>query len=234
MIVPYKMFLSSKPIDQQLKTVWLNTLQPYLKSGQMDNNGTYDGIQGVTEPYGVMKCPSFNEAQLAMGMDQADCDGDGTAGSASTGWLPPTGGYYLAHYGAAFHLDCSTAAACDCEGIVRDGTQANPFFNFVGPYYDYDATCSNLVFYTVSFADVVAPARTVYIGDDFTIVRKTSALRISTALGCEAQFGPHQGGANYVFMDGHAKYLKGNSERYECQSKGLWYEKYYSYNIDCN
>src|SRR5215831_3090292 len=72
------------PIDVQEPACWVNLIQPYIKNKQL------------------LFCPSYNEAMTAKAMDQADCDGDGTPGSGSTGWLPPV--RYLAHYGIAFHL----------------------------------------------------------------------------------------------------------------------------------
>jgi prepilin-type N-terminal cleavage/methylation domain-containing protein/prepilin-type processing-associated H-X9-DG protein len=233
-IVPYKLVLSSGPLDGQIRSVWVNNLQPYIKSGAVTNGGTYSGDSATAEPVnGVMKCPSFNEALIAKGMDDINCDGDGTPGSASSGWIPPKNGYYLANYGAAFHANCTTPEFCACQGSTRDGSQGAPFFNFPGSYYDYsDSSCSSLVFMNNTFAAVNRPAETIYIGDDFTIVRDGATRRVNTALGCEAAFGPHQGGANYVFLDGHAKYLKGNSERYEMQdANGLWWEKYFSYQL---
>ena len=231
-VVPYKCVKSSGPLDGQLRSVWVNNLQPYIKNGGVTNNGTYTGDSATAEPVsGVMKCPSFSESLVAKGMDAAECDGDGTPGSASSGWIPPKGGYYLAHYGAAFHLNCSTAAFCACEGISRDGlTNASPLFNFPGSYYDVTGEdCGTVAFINVGYAAVTRPAETIYIGDDFTIVRDGSTRRVNTALGCEAAFGPHNVGANYVFLDGHAKYLKGNPERYVTQFGNLWYEKYFTY-----
>jgi prepilin-type N-terminal cleavage/methylation domain-containing protein/prepilin-type processing-associated H-X9-DG protein len=232
-IVPYKLVLSSGPLDGQIRSVWVNNLQPYIKSGAVTNGGTYSGDTATAEPVnGVMKCPSFNEGVIQKGMDSAECDGDGTPGSASAGWIPPNNGYYLANYGAAFHLNCSTPAFCACQGIARDGSgPASPLFNFPGSYFDVtDESCGTVAFVNNTFGGVQRPAETIYIGDDFTIVRDGATRRVNTALGCEAAFGPHQEGANYVFLDGHAKYLKGNAERYVMQANGLWYEKYFTYN----
>src|SRR5271165_4113914 len=53
-----------------INTTWTNTLQPYMKST------------------GVLFCPSFSEAALAKAEDSANCDGNGTPGSYSTGRVP--------------------------------------------------------------------------------------------------------------------------------------------------
>src|SRR5438105_2419324 len=101
------------PIDQQIPATWVNLIQPYVKNGA--NDGSHTAI-------GIMACPSYDEARKARGMDQADCDGDGTPGSGSSGWLPPV--QYLAHYGIAFNL---TFGGC---------TQVSPHEAFPGSGWD--------------------------------------------------------------------------------------------------
>ncbi|MBC8101760.1 MAG: hypothetical protein H7Z41_04150, partial [Cytophagales bacterium] len=50
---------------------------------------------------------------------------------------------------------------------------------------------------------------------------------------CESRLA-HQGGANYIFLDGHAKWLKGNIEiDYPARaSNGQWIERYLTYDRD--
>ncbi len=231
-ILPYKMNLTKDGINANLHGVWVNNVQPYVKSGAQTNGGKYDGTSPpTTGPEGVLKCPSFNEATLAKGFDAADCDGDGTVGSASSGWVPPAApGYYIANYGISFSLKCEDATSCaNSAGASRNGTPSAPYFNFPGSGWDVDDS-GNLYFKLLPLAAIVEPARCAYIGDDLTEVRTSSGLRISTALGCESAYGPHQGGGNFVFLDGHAKYVKGNAERYEQQdSTGAYFEKYFTY-----
>ena len=46
--------------------------------------------------------------------------------------------------------------------------------------------------------------------------------------GCDAA-NSHNGGGNLAFVDGHAKFIRGNSERYEDQdAQGCWYKRYYT------
>src|SRR5579871_6102217 len=126
-------------VPDQLNGVWTTLIQPYIKNTQ------------------VLYCPSFNVAATAKAMDQADCDGNGTAGSASTTWIPPSptttyGDHkdgFLAHYGIAFH---NTGNGC---------TQSVPHVYYPGT----DNT------YTEHLASIVSPARTANIGDSFTVVR---------------------------------------------------------------
>lgn len=200
-IIPWEIVdRNNNPLDVQLTGVWTTLIQPYLKNTQL------------------LYCPSFSDPNTAKAMDQADCDGNGSPGSASTGWIPPgTTGYgdkkdgYLAHYGIAFH---NVGGGC---------TQDSPYAAYPGT----DST------FTESLAAIVSTARTANIGDSFTIVRKSGAspggLRISTAFGCEAQFRHKNSGGNFSFLDGHSKYITKNPERHLAQdASGCWYEEYFT------
>ncbi|MCS6830788.1 MAG: hypothetical protein RMM08_03895 [Armatimonadota bacterium] len=47
-------------------------------------------------------------------------------------------------------------------------------------------------------------------------------------MGCEAA-NAHQGGGTHIFVDGHAKWIARNSERYLLQdASGCWYKRYYA------
>jgi prepilin-type N-terminal cleavage/methylation domain-containing protein/prepilin-type processing-associated H-X9-DG protein len=187
-------------VPDQLNGVWTTLIQPYVKNTQ------------------ILYCPSFNVAATAKAMDQADCDGDGTPGSGSSTWVPPSpattyGDHkdgFLAHYGIAFHL---VGGGC---------TQASPHVYYPGT----DNT------FTESLAGIVSPARTANIGDSFTVVRgrpSPGGIGISTAFGCEAQFRHKGSGGNFSFLDGHSKYITKNPERHELQDgNGCWYEEFFS------
>src|SRR5690349_23896691 len=71
-------------LQEQVRSLWTTTLQPYLKSTQ------------------VLNCPSYTDSNLKMAMDQADCDGDGTPGSgvANLDLVVPVD-VYVSHYGLA-------------------------------------------------------------------------------------------------------------------------------------
>src|SRR2546423_1118150 len=90
--------------------VWTFLLQPYIKN------------------YNIMFCPSFSQKNVADAMDARYCDGDGTPGSGSTGWIPPlgtapnygAGAGIVAHYGIAFALTGGS------------GTPDDPLYDFPG------------------------------------------------------------------------------------------------------
>lgn len=199
-IIPWEVVNRSiSTLDLQIAGVWTTTIQPYVKNTQ------------------ILFCPSYNEAMTAKAMDQADCDGTGSAGSASTTWIPPgtTGGPknngYLAHYGIAFH------------GVFGSCTQSDPHAYYPGTDYAYQET----------LASVVAPARTANIGDSFTIIRNSGAspggLRIATAFGCEARYRHKNSGGNFSFLDGHSKYVTNNPERHLAKDEtGCYYEEFFS------
>jgi hypothetical protein len=188
-------------LADQLPAVWTSLLQPYIKNKQ------------------ILFCPSFSDAATAKAMDQADCDGDGTPGSASPGWVPPPpDGYYLAHYGIAFS---NKGGGC---------TKTAPYAAYPGS--DFKTT--------MSLATIVSPARTANIGDSFTVVRhrpSPGGIGISTAFGCEAQFRHKGSGGNFSFLDGHSKYIYKNPERHllldttdtSVNPEGCWYEEFFTY-----
>jgi prepilin-type processing-associated H-X9-DG protein len=161
----------------------------------------------------MMKCPSFGLPNLHRAADQADCDGNGTPGSGSTNFRNPQA--ILAHYGMSFSFSNPTGGA----------TQANPYFNWPGSGWN-SATEPAIM----PLAGIARPAETANIGDGVTLVRSAAVgTRINAQFGCEAAFAHSAGGGNFAFLDGHAKFLKGNIERYLKQdANNRWYQLYLS------
>ncbi|MDX1932218.1 MAG: DUF1559 domain-containing protein [Capsulimonadales bacterium] len=197
-------------LDAQINGSWVNQIQPYVKSGgQIPDLAT---AQANPNPRGIMACPSFSLATLHRAADRADCDGDGSTGSGSTNFQNPSG--ILAHYGMSFSLTCGDGS-----------TQGNYYCNWPGSGWNGNTPA------VLAYAAVQRPAETANIGDGVTLIRSTRTPRLNPQFGCESMFA-HQEGSNFVFLDGHAKYLKGNIERYLKQhSDGRWYQQYLTYDL---
>lgn len=205
---------------------WTSIVQPYLKNG------------GKHPASGILKDPSYSLALLQKAADQAECDGDGTAGS--SGILAPANGsdglpLQFADYGIMFNMcTISEQASMNANGKLRcpnyvdygrDGsTPEMAAFMYPGSR-NYPPADGGI---TRGFGQIARPAETVIMGDGVTYGRNNAAApSIGIALGCESAF-MHSGGGVYTFIDGHAKFLKGNPERYRMQtSGGLWIEKYF-------
>src|SRR5262249_34227471 len=138
-------------------------------------------------PEGMFKCPSFNATTFVESADKPDCDG----ADALDSWVPPL--QYFANYGISF----PTGPAGEC-------VQDNPYFNFPGSTIDF----------SMSLAAVSRPGETAIVSDGFTGLIDIGRITIGTTMGCEAA-NAHQGGGNFIFLDGHAKWIARNAERYE-------------------
>jgi prepilin-type processing-associated H-X9-DG protein len=82
------------------------------------------------------------------------------------------------------------------------------------------------------------PAETALVSDGATmsfLMGPSPNRRILSSFGCQGML-MHQEGANYVFLDGHAKHLKGNPERVvdvkNTPTGPFYYMRYMSYDID--
>jgi prepilin-type N-terminal cleavage/methylation domain-containing protein/prepilin-type processing-associated H-X9-DG protein len=186
-------------IDDQVASLWTGTLQPYLKNKQ------------------IFFCPSFNEKETAKAMDQADCDGDGTPGSGSTGFIPADN--YLAHYGIGFHLTFN-GGQCDTTGSA-------PYAHFAGS--GWTAEGGTYHFYTDSMSNIVDVSRTAFVGDGLTIENNGGGSPfVGILLGCESRY-RHRGGANMAMLDGHAKWLTNNPERHIARDENsCYFEQYFT------
>jgi prepilin-type N-terminal cleavage/methylation domain-containing protein len=151
------------------------------------------------QPNGMMKCPSFNDSKFRETANRADCDG---AGALDT-WIPAK--WYHANYGIGFGVQ---AGGCTAD---------NPYFYFAG---------SDVRTKIMHQAEVQRVAETVEVTDGFTGIIQSGGF--GTTMGCESAES-HAGGGNHIFVDGHAKWIARNSERYLLTgTDGCVYKRYYT------
>jgi prepilin-type N-terminal cleavage/methylation domain-containing protein/prepilin-type processing-associated H-X9-DG protein len=202
----YRIAPSSYSLDEQVKASWVNVLQPYVKNGGgMPDLASALAKKNVQD--GVFKCASFNLANIQKAAARADCD------NSAANFTNPQA--ILANYGMSFQFSNLTGGA----------TQANPYFNWPGS--GFSGTTADTA-KPVSYSAVQRPAETANIGDGVTLIRSNATPRVNPQFGCESMFS-HTDGANYGFLDGHAKYVKGNIEKQVTQRDGLWVQQYLTY-----
>lgn len=182
--------------------LWVGLLQPYTKNG---GNQPADGI---------FKCPSWSVEQVKKGAHAADC----YPGEMDP-YLPFT--EVWSNYGMVFQMkgDCLTDP--DWAGTC-DGSQASPIFAYPGSLAYPDADGGK----TTYLAEVKRPSDTALVGDGYTAV---GGGYFAVAVGCEGQE-LHQQGGNFVFLDGHAKRISKNPERYLTQrADGKYFKTFFTY-----
>ncbi|MCS7190932.1 MAG: hypothetical protein NZ843_04960, partial [Fimbriimonadales bacterium] len=109
------------------------------------------------------------------------------------------------------------------------GTQQNPYYHFAG----------SLVYpppngLTRYLSEIRRPGETILMGDGITFLDRGPTY-VVISLGCESQF-IHQEGSNFVFLDGHAKYIARNSERYLMSTvennQTVWFMRYFTFSME--
>jgi len=164
---------------------------------------------GQIGPTGLFRDPGFSDSKFLEAANSVDCDGPGSLDA----YYPPLEVY--AHYGYAWHQ----------ASMVGSGTQADPYWQFPGSFAyppDYGPV-------TRTLAEIKRPAETALVTDGQTWV---GGGYFVITFGCEAA-AMHTGGGNHVFLDGHAKWLARNSERYLTQTaSGAWYKRFYCFPLE--
>ena len=181
---------------------WIGLLQPYIKNG------------GDAGPKGVFACPSFNQALFLQAADAADCDSTDLSGApGSSGlqaYLTDTTEFY-GQYGIVFHMAAQYGA----------GTQIDPIGWFPGSFA-YPPESGGLTRY---MPEIDRASESAIVTDGITVYQPGVGWVITA--GCEAAKS-HQGGGTHIFLDGHAKWLARNSQRYLVKgSDGKYYQKYW-------
>jgi prepilin-type N-terminal cleavage/methylation domain-containing protein len=187
------------------RNTWVHLLQPYVRNGDPPRIDNLPVNANLDAP-GIWRCPSFKITDFINSTNSPDCYGPGTTDPA---WAARQ---YYAHYGIISPPPAGAAGSC---------TQEDPHYNYTGS----DPLFTNK---TGTLAEVGRPAETVLITDGATFMTNLANQGIQSLGGCVAA-NSHHGGGNHVFIDGHAKFIKGNSERYELQDpSGCWYKRYYT------
>jgi prepilin-type processing-associated H-X9-DG protein len=111
---------------------------------------------------------------------------------------------------------------------LGSGTQADPYFHYAGSGWDGTSYTATTTFLPM----VLRPAETAIVSDAASVYGKPFNTYF-IAFGCEAA-GFHQGGGNFIFLDGHSRKIARNPERYLKQraSDGKWFEQYFTYDME--
>jgi len=187
------------------RNTWVHLLQSYVRNGDPPRFDNLP-VDANLEPIGVWRCPSFRVTDFINSVDSPDCYGPGAAD-------PPARQYY-AHYGIICPPPGGPAGSC---------TQEDPYYWYTGS----DPISTNI---TGSMTQITRSAETVIVSDGASYMSNRPNQAITIAGGCVAA-SSHHGGGNHFFADGHVRFVKGNSERYEDQDRnGCWYKRYYTIN----
>ena len=216
-IVPYGMPDPTGANDPSTvpQRLWSGILQPYINNGQ--NSSTLNNVT-ATDATGVFKCPSFSFSNLSLAADAADCDGNGTAGSGQLGQPNIT----YADYGISVPWGVNNGAVNNPNNVYNNFAGSGP--NPLGP----DAS-GTVPFINQTLAAIQRPADTAFIGDGWTGYAQ-GQNSYQMYFGCEASKMHQSMGGNFVFLDGHAKFIKGNIFSYTSNdSNGQPYMTYLSY-----
>jgi prepilin-type N-terminal cleavage/methylation domain-containing protein/prepilin-type processing-associated H-X9-DG protein len=156
---------------------------------------------------GVMACPSFSRERLLLAGNSPGCDSLDSFFNAAFVEI-------YSHYGIASPMPTPQGAGTQAQPWVhRPGTGVYPGFPDV----------------EVSLAQVLRPAETALISDGLTMSFGGPFLSV---YGCHGKL-MHQEGGNFVFLDGHAKLIKGDPEKHLKQnSKGEWFMRYFTYSME--
>ena len=191
---------------------WIGMLNPYVKSEVTRPPAGQVYTPGGT-PKGLYACPSWSLSNYLRGANMPDC-----YPGALDPYMPPTEIY--SHYGMVFQMAQRGGA----------GTPQNPYYHFAGSLV-YPPDRGGLTRY---LAEIRRPGETILMGDGITFLDRGPTY-VVISLGCESQF-IHQEGSNFVFLDGHSKYIARNSERYLMttteNNQTVYFMRYFTFSME--
>jgi prepilin-type N-terminal cleavage/methylation domain-containing protein/prepilin-type processing-associated H-X9-DG protein len=202
-IVPYQtMQFATASLDEQVAGCYVSLLDPYLKNRQ------------------VWKDPAWTEQKMRDGIVY----GCGQPRESTNSVLPVPDDKILAHYGVSFYTKGNRNTQCK-----RD----NPYSAFPGSgWFPIFEAPQAQIWYAMPVTEVQRPAETVIVTDGF--IAKGTPGRPNIVGGHAYCSGSrmHLEGGNYIFVDGHAKWMKESIARALAQtSDGCWYRKYQTFDF---
>jgi prepilin-type N-terminal cleavage/methylation domain-containing protein/prepilin-type processing-associated H-X9-DG protein len=186
------------------KIDWVEATEPYVKNGApIDPPAGYSSAprHDITA-LGIFKCPSWSVADYQAGAETNGCWGVGF----NVNWVP---GWYHANYGVGYGGD--PYGGC---------TPVNPYYHVAGSGFHNDGSVAPM-----TLSAVGRPAETAEVSDGVSVVWGGGFWM---TMGCEAEK-IHGDGGNFGMIDGHAKWITRNAERYEdTDATGCVYTRFFS------
>lgn len=203
---------------------WVNQLDPYIKNGKSTFTPANTNPQGIP-PNGMQNSPTWTEKKWSDAANLPDCNGAGAV-SVASGWLPVR--VIHSHFGVAFPANNvgwnpNVWGPADASA----GTPENPVYAFAGSYLPFFTPATIANNHTMAETQVARIAETAQITDGFTGVIASGGF--GTTFGCESA-SMYKGGGNVNYIDGHVKFVKGNSQRYlDRDAAGRHYMKFFTW-----